>query len=207
MVTLTAPYVAGFLAFREVPFLLDAVRRLREREPHLMPQAGTLEGPVLRPGGRGLGFPEEVHLVLRRGIGLSRKQDSEWARGSAADDFPCGSSRSFLLMEMGFCTTKVTLLLRQAQGLWGRGTGAGGVARTGPSGRRPPPGTDSHLRGPFCVRTPQERAPLLCVPPRPPPPPCTRPSRVPLPRSHLTATSHGPERNWPALRVAQPASC
>ncbi|XP_036766417.2 endonuclease V isoform X10 [Manis pentadactyla] len=40
MVSLTAPYVSGFLAFREAPFLVDAVRRLQEREPHLMPQAG-----------------------------------------------------------------------------------------------------------------------------------------------------------------------
>ncbi|XP_047401170.1 endonuclease V isoform X6 [Sciurus carolinensis] len=40
MVNLTAPYVAGFLAFREVPFLVDLVRRLQEKEPGLMPQAG-----------------------------------------------------------------------------------------------------------------------------------------------------------------------
>ncbi|XP_047401158.1 endonuclease V isoform X2 [Sciurus carolinensis] len=41
MVNLTAPYVAGFLAFREVPFLVDLVRRLQEKEPGLMPQAGS----------------------------------------------------------------------------------------------------------------------------------------------------------------------
>ncbi|EPY88228.1 endonuclease-like protein [Camelus ferus] len=40
MVSLTAPYVSGFLAFREVSFMVDAVRRLREKEPHLVPQAG-----------------------------------------------------------------------------------------------------------------------------------------------------------------------
>ncbi|KFO35692.1 Endonuclease V, partial [Fukomys damarensis] len=40
MVSLTAPYVSGFLAFREVPFLVDAVRRLQEKEPSLVPQAG-----------------------------------------------------------------------------------------------------------------------------------------------------------------------
>ncbi|MXQ87152.1 hypothetical protein E5288_WYG007516 [Bos mutus] len=39
MVTLTAPYVSGFLAFRELPFLVDAVQQLRQREPRLMPQA------------------------------------------------------------------------------------------------------------------------------------------------------------------------
>lgn len=41
MVRLTAPYLSGFLAFREVPFLVDAVQRLQEKEPSLMPQAGT----------------------------------------------------------------------------------------------------------------------------------------------------------------------
>ncbi|XP_036924718.1 endonuclease V isoform X2 [Sturnira hondurensis] len=40
MVSLTAPYLSGFLAFREVPFLVDAVQRLREEEPGLVPQAG-----------------------------------------------------------------------------------------------------------------------------------------------------------------------
>lgn len=44
MVSLTAPYVPGFLAFREGPFLVDAVQRLQEKEPHLSPQAGTSEG-------------------------------------------------------------------------------------------------------------------------------------------------------------------
>ena len=41
MVSLTAPYVSGFLAFREVPFLLELVQQLREKEPGLMPQAGV----------------------------------------------------------------------------------------------------------------------------------------------------------------------
>lgn len=50
MVSLTAPYVSGFLAFRELPSLVDAVQRLREKEPYLMPQAGTSEeGSLLLP--------------------------------------------------------------------------------------------------------------------------------------------------------------
>lgn len=38
MVTLTAPYIAGFLAFRETPFLLDALQRLERNQPKLLPQ-------------------------------------------------------------------------------------------------------------------------------------------------------------------------
>ncbi|XP_030876397.1 endonuclease V isoform X3 [Leptonychotes weddellii] len=44
MVSLTAPYVSGFLAFREVPFLVDAVRRLQEKEPRLVPQVLLVDG-------------------------------------------------------------------------------------------------------------------------------------------------------------------
>ncbi|XP_010616887.1 endonuclease V isoform X2 [Fukomys damarensis] len=44
MVSLTAPYVSGFLAFREVPFLVDAVRRLQEKEPSLVPQVLLVDG-------------------------------------------------------------------------------------------------------------------------------------------------------------------
>lgn len=50
MVSLTAPYVSGFLAFREAPFLADLVRRLREKEPDLLPQARA-SSPLLPPGG------------------------------------------------------------------------------------------------------------------------------------------------------------
>ncbi|XP_046319144.1 endonuclease V isoform X2 [Marmota monax] len=44
MVSLTAPYVAGFLAFREVPFLVDLVQQLQEKEPGLMPQVLLVDG-------------------------------------------------------------------------------------------------------------------------------------------------------------------
>ncbi|GLD61076.1 endonuclease V [Lates japonicus] len=44
MVTLTAPYIAGFLAFRETPFLLEALQRLQENQPTLLPQVVFVDG-------------------------------------------------------------------------------------------------------------------------------------------------------------------
>lgn len=44
MVMLTAPYIAGFLAFRETPFLLEALQRLKEKDPSLMPQVVFVDG-------------------------------------------------------------------------------------------------------------------------------------------------------------------
>lgn len=38
MVAVNAPYVAGFLAFREVPFMVEAVQRLQQEQPELRPQ-------------------------------------------------------------------------------------------------------------------------------------------------------------------------
>ncbi|XP_077022288.1 endonuclease V isoform X2 [Tamandua tetradactyla] len=44
MVSLAAPYVSGFLAFREAPFLVEAVQRLQTQEPHLAPQVLLVDG-------------------------------------------------------------------------------------------------------------------------------------------------------------------
>ncbi|XP_030390120.1 endonuclease V isoform X3 [Gopherus evgoodei] len=44
MVTVSAPYLAGYLAFREVPFLVEAAQRLQEREPGLRPQVLLVDG-------------------------------------------------------------------------------------------------------------------------------------------------------------------
>ncbi|XP_037329016.2 endonuclease V-like isoform X2 [Pungitius pungitius] len=44
MVTLTAPYMAGFLAFRETPFLLEALQRLERNQPKLLPQVVFVDG-------------------------------------------------------------------------------------------------------------------------------------------------------------------
>lgn len=44
MVALTMPYMAGFLAFRETPSLLEALKRLQQEEPELMPQVVFVDG-------------------------------------------------------------------------------------------------------------------------------------------------------------------
>ncbi|XP_075206856.1 endonuclease V [Anomaloglossus baeobatrachus] len=65
MVTLDAPYVAGFLAFREVPSLVEAVRRLQEKDGNVMPQ-------VLLVDGNGIlhhrGFGVACHLGTLTGL-------------------------------------------------------------------------------------------------------------------------------------------
>ena len=38
MVTVTEPYIPGFLAFREVGFLLNCLEELKEEKPDLVPQ-------------------------------------------------------------------------------------------------------------------------------------------------------------------------
>ncbi|KAM9209015.1 endonuclease V isoform 1-T1 [Dugong dugon] len=73
MVNLLAPYVSGFLAFREVPFLAEAVRQLQKKEPSLLPQ-------VLLVDGNGLlhhrGFGVACHLGVLTDlpcIGVAKK--------------------------------------------------------------------------------------------------------------------------------------
>ncbi|KAG8564901.1 hypothetical protein GDO81_012623 [Engystomops pustulosus] len=65
MVTLDAPYIAGFLAFREVPSLVEAVKRLQEKDSSLMPQ-------VLFVDGNGVlhhrGFGVACHLGILTGL-------------------------------------------------------------------------------------------------------------------------------------------
>ncbi|XP_057632881.1 endonuclease V isoform X2 [Chionomys nivalis] len=73
MIRLKAPYVSGFLAFREVPFLVELVQRLQEKEPDFMPQ-------VLLVDGNGLlhqrGFGVACHLGVLTDlpcIGVAKK--------------------------------------------------------------------------------------------------------------------------------------
>ncbi|KGL84483.1 Endonuclease V, partial [Tinamus guttatus] len=55
MVAVTAPYIAGFLAFREVRFLVEAIQRLQQRKPGLRPQVLLVDGNgLLHPRGFGV---------------------------------------------------------------------------------------------------------------------------------------------------------
>uniref|UniRef100_A0A8C1SRL6 Endonuclease V n=2 Tax=Cyprinus carpio TaxID=7962 RepID=A0A8C1SRL6_CYPCA len=61
MVTLNAPYVAGFLGFREAPPLLQALEKLKNVQPNLMPQ-------VLFVDGNGLFHYREFGLACHLGV-------------------------------------------------------------------------------------------------------------------------------------------
>ncbi|KAM9371347.1 endonuclease V [Phaethornis superciliosus] len=55
MVAVGAPYLAGFLAFREVPFLVEALQRLQQEQPNLKPQVLLVDGNgLLHPRGFGV---------------------------------------------------------------------------------------------------------------------------------------------------------
>ncbi|TRY55532.1 hypothetical protein DNTS_003657 [Danionella cerebrum] len=61
MVTLKAPYVAGFLGFREAPPLLQTLEKLKNELPDLMPQ-------VLFVDGNGLFHSRECGLACHLGV-------------------------------------------------------------------------------------------------------------------------------------------
>ncbi len=64
-VSLRAPYIPGYLAFREVGHLLALLGRLRRSAPHLVPAAVLVDGNgVLHPNGFGLAS----HLGVISGI-------------------------------------------------------------------------------------------------------------------------------------------
>lgn len=53
MVEMTEPYIPGFLAFREVGFILKLLDTVRETCPHFTPQAILVDGNgVLHPRGK-----------------------------------------------------------------------------------------------------------------------------------------------------------
>uniref|UniRef100_A0A1D5RC27 Endonuclease V n=1 Tax=Macaca mulatta TaxID=9544 RepID=A0A1D5RC27_MACMU len=79
MVSLTAPYVSGFLAFREVPFLLELVQQLREKEPGLMPQVLLVDGNGVlhHRGNPALGGPGKALWGRDGGEGASVTPDTK----------------------------------------------------------------------------------------------------------------------------------
>eukprot|EP00047_Mylnosiga_fluctuans_P023705 m.144410 g.144410 ORF g.144410 m.144410 type:complete len:96 (+) comp9670_c0_seq9:438-725(+) len=55
MIKLTLPYISGFLAFREAPFLMRLLDRARATRPDQFPQVVIVDGNgVLHPRGFGL---------------------------------------------------------------------------------------------------------------------------------------------------------
>ena len=55
MVTMTQPYIPGFLAFREAPHLVDLVATQRRERPELTPQLLVIDGNgLLHPRQAGL---------------------------------------------------------------------------------------------------------------------------------------------------------
>ena len=64
-VTITQPYIPGFLAFREVGFLLELIDELRSTAPQLLPEAILVDGNgILHPNRFGLA----CHLGVRSAI-------------------------------------------------------------------------------------------------------------------------------------------
>ena len=64
MVQLTLPYIPGYLAFRECPFFVDALQRLRATKPELYPQLLMIDGNgVFHPRGAAIEF---LSLFLSR---------------------------------------------------------------------------------------------------------------------------------------------
>nr|XP_054391845.1 endonuclease V isoform X3 [Pongo abelii] len=91
MVSLTAPYVSGFLAFREVPFLLELVQQLREKEPGLMPQVLLVDGNGVlhHRGDPALGGPGRALWGRDGGEGTSVVPYTKcWALGLCRQSLP-----------------------------------------------------------------------------------------------------------------------
>ncbi|XP_036427265.1 endonuclease V-like [Colossoma macropomum] len=83
MVTLSAPYIAGFLAFREAPPLLQLLQRLEREQPSLIPQ-------VLFVDGNGLFHYREFGLACHLGV---------------LSDLPCVGVAKNLLQVQGVAKT------------------------------------------------------------------------------------------------------
>ncbi|XP_054763045.1 endonuclease V-like [Lytechinus pictus] len=70
---MTQPYISGFLAFREVPFFLECLDRLRSTKPDLVPQIIFVDGNGIL---HQRGFGTACHLGVLSGIptvGIAKK--------------------------------------------------------------------------------------------------------------------------------------
>ena len=62
MVELTAPYIPGFLAFREADFLVEKIEKVRREQPDLLPQVTMVDGNgILHP--RGFGLASQLGVI------------------------------------------------------------------------------------------------------------------------------------------------
>ncbi|WJX16353.1 hypothetical protein P8452_06391 [Trifolium repens] len=71
LVTLSVPYVAGFLAFREAPVILDIMEKMKRSDNPFYPQLLMVDGNgILHPRGKcSHNYPEKVEVIL--GFGLA----------------------------------------------------------------------------------------------------------------------------------------
>jgi len=73
MVTLTQPYISGFLGFREVPFLAELIDELRENAPHHVPGVILVDGNGILHH-RGFGSASHLGVVCDiPTIGIGKK--------------------------------------------------------------------------------------------------------------------------------------
>ena len=70
---MTEPYIPGFLAFREVGFLMDRLEEVKNEKPELMPQVILVDGNgILHP--RGLGLASHLGILSDiPSVGIAKK--------------------------------------------------------------------------------------------------------------------------------------
>uniref|UniRef100_A0A3B4A724 Uncharacterized protein n=1 Tax=Periophthalmus magnuspinnatus TaxID=409849 RepID=A0A3B4A724_9GOBI len=113
MVALTAPYIAGFLAFRETPFLLEALKRLEKNKPELMPQVRIVQYKHIKFGlachlGVLSGLPcvgVAKNLLQVEGVYKNEEHQSQiTALQKGGDSFPLTASSGKVLGKAADCT-------------------------------------------------------------------------------------------------------
>ena len=82
MVKLTAPYIPGFLAFREAPHLLALLDALKAERPELIPQVKKLKKKIKKRGGGKVLFALS-HLILELTDWVTRNYRTETRRVSS----------------------------------------------------------------------------------------------------------------------------